>query len=74
MALLVIFVFVEPATAQQRIRITEGQVAPTPIAIAEFTNLGGEISDAGGRSPKSSPMICLVRVCLTRLTVPLSHR
>ena len=44
----VIFVFsAEPATAQQRIRITEGQVAPTPIAIAEFTNLGGEISDAG---------------------------
>ena len=43
-----IFVFsAEPATAQQRIRITEGQVAPTPIAIAEFTNLGGEISDAG---------------------------
>jgi hypothetical protein len=26
--------FAEPASAQQRIRITEGQVAPTPIAIA----------------------------------------
>ena len=39
--------FAEPASAQQRIRITEGQVAPTPIAIAEFTNLDGEISDSG---------------------------
>ena len=39
--------FAETALAQQRIRITEGQVAPTPIAIAEFTDLGGEISDAG---------------------------
>ena len=38
---------VDPASAQQRIRITEGQVAPTPIAIAEFTNLDGEISDSG---------------------------
>ena len=44
----VTFVFAaEPALAQQRIRITEGQVAPTPIAIVEFTKLGGEISDVG---------------------------
>ena len=40
-------VVVAPASAQQRIKITEGQVAPTPVAIAEFTNLDGEISDAG---------------------------
>ena len=35
------------ASAQQRIKITEGQVEPTPIAIAEFTDLDGNISDAG---------------------------
>jgi len=34
-------------SAQQRIKITEGQVAPTPIAIADFTNLEGNISDEG---------------------------
>ncbi len=46
--IVMICVFVvDPVSAQQRIRITEGQVAPTPIAIAEFTNLDGEISDAG---------------------------
>ena len=33
--------------AQLRIEITEGQVAPTPIAIAEFTGLDGNVSDVG---------------------------
>ncbi len=35
------------AVAQLRIDITEGQVAPTPIAIANFTNQDGEITEIG---------------------------
>ena len=33
--------------AQLQFNITDGQVAPTPIAIANFTNENGEISDVG---------------------------
>ena len=35
------------AHAQLRIDITEGQVAPTPIAIANFTGPDGVVSEAG---------------------------
>jgi TolB protein len=35
------------AMAQLRIDITEGQVAPTPIAIANFTGPNGEVTDIG---------------------------
>ena len=47
LAVVLLSVLVAPVSAQQRIKITEGQVAPTPIAIAEFTNLDGEVSDVG---------------------------
>ena len=40
-------VTVEDATAQLRIEITEGQVAPTPIAIAEFTSPDGDVTEVG---------------------------
>ncbi|MGC6439776.1 MAG: Tol-Pal system beta propeller repeat protein TolB [Candidatus Puniceispirillaceae bacterium] len=36
-----------PASAQLRLDITEGQVAPIPIAIADFTGLDGVPSDVG---------------------------
>ena len=36
-----------PASAQLRIEVTDGQVAPTPIAIADFTTLDGEVGDIG---------------------------
>ena len=35
------------ANAQLRIDITEGQVAPTPIAIANFTGPDGVVSEVG---------------------------
>ena len=35
------------AEAQLRIEITEGQVAPTPIAIAEFTGPDGTVTEVG---------------------------
>ena len=35
------------ANAQLRIEITEGQVAPTPIAIAEFTGPDGNVTEVG---------------------------
>ena len=38
---------VQSAAAQLRIEITEGMVAPTPIAIADFTGSNGEANDAG---------------------------
>ena len=38
---------VPAAQAQLRIEITEGQVAPTPIAIADFTGLDGAPTDEG---------------------------
>ena len=47
LALVLMAMGVGGASAQQRIKITEGQVEPTPIAIAEFTDLDGNISDAG---------------------------
>ncbi|MEK9799845.1 MAG: Tol-Pal system protein TolB, partial [Alphaproteobacteria bacterium] len=47
LVVVLLSVLVAPVSAQQRIKITEGQVAPTPIAIAEFTNLDGEVSDVG---------------------------
>ena len=37
------------ASAQLRIEITEGQVAPTPIAIAEFTGPDGNVTEVGRR-------------------------
>ena len=37
----------DDATAQLRIEITEGQVAPTPIAIAEFTGPDGNVTEVG---------------------------
>ena len=36
-----------PASAQLRIEVTDGQVAPTPIAIADFTTLGGDVGVVG---------------------------
>jgi len=36
LAVVLLSVLVAPVSAQQRIKITEGQVAPTPIAIAEI--------------------------------------
>ena len=38
---------VETAVAQLRIEITEGMVAPTPIAIADFTGADGRVNDEG---------------------------
>ena len=38
---------VQSASAQLRIEITEGMVAPTPIAVADFTGSNGEANDAG---------------------------
>ena len=38
---------VQSASAQLRIKITEGMVAPTPIAVADFTGADGRPSDAG---------------------------
>ena len=38
---------VQSAAAQLRIEITEGMVAPTPIAIADFTGSDGKANDAG---------------------------
>ena len=35
------------AHAQLRIDITEGQIAPTPIAIANFTGPDGVVSEVG---------------------------
>ena len=40
-------VSVHDASAQLRIEITEGQVAPTPIAIAEFTGPDGNVTEVG---------------------------
>ena len=37
----------QSAAAQLRIEITEGMVAPTPIAIADFTGSDGKANDAG---------------------------
>ena len=44
---LVLSLFSTPTNAQLQFNITDGQVAPTPIAIANFTNENGEISDVG---------------------------
>ena len=35
------------AHAQLRVVITEGQIAPTPIAIADFTGPDGEVTEIG---------------------------
>ena len=45
--LITIGLFGGVAQAQLRIDITEGQIAPTPIAIANFTGPGGEVSEVG---------------------------
>ena len=39
--------FLTSSNAQLQFNITDGQVAPTPIAIADFTNLDGEVSNSG---------------------------
>ncbi len=44
---------VQSASAQLRIEITEGMVAPTPIAVADFTGADGRPSDANGQPRKS---------------------
>ena len=51
---LMLFVFsVGTAGAQtQRLDITEGQVAPIPVAIAEFTGLDGLPSEVGRQISK----------------------
>ena len=47
-AMLVAMLLVaESAAAQLRIEITEGMVAPTPIAIADFTGADGRVTDEG---------------------------
>ena len=45
--LLCVLFAVETAVAQLRIEITEGMVAPTPIAIADFTGADGRVNDEG---------------------------
>ena len=42
-----VLTLVDGAKAQLRIEITEGQVAPTPIAIAEFTGPDGNVTEVG---------------------------
>ena len=42
-----VLISADDANAQLRIEITEGQVAPTPIAIAEFTGLDGNVTEVG---------------------------
>ena len=42
-----LFMAIQPASAQLRIEITEGMVAPTPIAIADFTGADGTVNDEG---------------------------
>ena len=42
-----LLISVQPASAQLRIEITEGMVAPTPIAIADFTGADGKVNDEG---------------------------
>ncbi len=44
---LLLSLFSTLTNAQLQFNITDGQVAPTPIAIANFTNENGEISDVG---------------------------
>jgi TolB protein len=44
---LFLSLFSTPLHAQLQFNITDGQVAPTPIAIANFTDENGEISDIG---------------------------
>ena len=44
---LFLSLFSTSTNAQLQFNITDGQVAPTPIAIANFTNENGEISDVG---------------------------
>jgi TolB protein len=45
--LVAMLLAIESAVAQLRIEITEGMVAPTPIAIADFTGADGLVSDEG---------------------------
>ncbi len=45
--LVAVLMVAKSATAQLRIEINEGMVAPTPIAIADFTGADGRVSDAG---------------------------
>ena len=45
--LMALFLTMQPANAQLRIEITEGMVAPTPIAIADFTGADGMVNDEG---------------------------
>ena len=45
--ILFLFLFSISTSAQLQFNITDGQVAPTPIAIANFTDENGEISDVG---------------------------
>ena len=45
--LTAIMLVVQSASAQLRIEITEGMVAPTPIAVADFAGADGRPSDAG---------------------------
>ena len=44
---LFLSLFSTSTNAQLQFNITDGQVAPTPIAIANFTNENGEVSDVG---------------------------
>ena len=44
---LFLSLFSTSTNAQLQFNITDGQVAPTPIAIANFTDENGEISDVG---------------------------
>ncbi|MEC7208960.1 MAG: Tol-Pal system protein TolB, partial [Pseudomonadota bacterium] len=46
--LLICGLFVIPALSQTlRLDITEGQIAPIPVAVADFTGLDGVPSDVG---------------------------
>ncbi|MGC6453506.1 MAG: Tol-Pal system beta propeller repeat protein TolB [Candidatus Puniceispirillaceae bacterium] len=45
--LAALLVAIQPASSQLRIEITEGMVAPTPIAIADFTGADVKVNDQG---------------------------
>jgi TolB protein len=52
-----VFLIANDAAAQLRIEITEGQVAPIPIAIAEFTGPDGNVTEVGRQLTQIISMI-----------------
>ena len=70
----------DDATAQLRVEIT-GQVAPTPIAIAEFTDLDSNVTEVGRQLTQiisddlesSAFFAGIVRPSSTQLSVKPNH-